>query len=127
MAGSVEDSLTQATLATVQRFNEAFNSHDVEAVMALMTGDCVFEGTRPPPDGERVEGKERVEAYWNAFFQRSPQARFEAEEVFATGDRCVVRWVYRWVREGKPGHVRGVDLFRIADGRVAEKLSYVKG
>ena len=51
----------------------------------------------------------------------------EAEEVFATGDRCVVRWVYRWVREGKPGHVRGVDLFRIADGRVAEKLSYVKG
>ena len=69
MTSSLEDSLTQATLATVQRFNEAFNTHDVEAVMALMTGDCVFESTRPPPDGERVEGKERVEAYWNAFFQ----------------------------------------------------------
>jgi predicted SnoaL-like aldol condensation-catalyzing enzyme len=63
----------------------------------------------------------------NAFFQRSPQALFETEEVFATGDRCVVRWVYRWVREGKAGYVRGVDLFRVADGRVAEKLSYVKG
>jgi len=123
----VTDSLTQATLATVQQFNEAFDSHDVQAIMSLMTGDCVFESTRPPPDGERVEGRERVEAYWTAFFQRSPQAHFEAEEVFATGDRCVVRWIYRWVREGQAGHVRGVDLFRVTGGRVAEKLSYVKG
>jgi hypothetical protein len=28
---------------------------------------------------------------------------------------------------GQPGHVRGVDLFRVRDGKVAEKLSYVKG
>ncbi len=25
------------------------------------------------------------------------------------------------------GHVRGVDVFRVRDGKVAEKLSYVKG
>ena len=58
---------------------------------------------------------------------RSPEARFEAEETFAAGDRCVVRWVYHWVRDGQPGHVRGVDVFRVRDGKVAEKLSYVKG
>jgi len=61
------------------------------------------------------------------FFMRSPHARFEAEEIFAAGDRCVVRWVYRWERDWVPGHVRGVDVFRVRDGRVAEKLSYVKG
>lgn len=39
-----------------------------------------------------------------------------------------MRWLYRWVdREGKEGHVRGVDLFRVRDGKVAEKFSYVKG
>ncbi len=54
-------------------------------------------------------------------------ARFDTEDVFAAADRCVVQWVYHWVRDGKPGHVRGVDLFRVRDGRVAEKLSYVKG
>ena len=121
------DAVAAATLATVTAFNEAFNAHDVEAVTALMTEDVVFENTRPAPDGERHEGRAAVRAFWEAFFGRSPRARFEAEEVFAAGDRCVVRWVYTWVRDGVPGHVRGVDLFRVRDGRVAEKFSYVKG
>jgi hypothetical protein len=47
--------------------------------------------------------------------------------MFAAGDRCVVRWIYHWIREGREGHVRGVDLFTVRNGRVAEKLSYVKG
>lgn len=115
------------TLAAVDRFNEAFNRHDVDAIMAAMTDDCVFENTRPAPDGERLEGADAVRAMWEALFARSPQARFETEEVFAAGDRAVVRWVYHWVRDGKPGHVRGVDVFRVRDGRIAEKLSYVKG
>lgn len=117
----------QATLAAVERFNEAFNRHDVDAIMAAMTEDCVFENTRPVPDGERFEGQAAVRGQWERFFARSPQARFETEEIFAAGDRCVVRWVYHWVRDGKPGHVRGVDVFRVRDGRIAEKLSYVKG
>lgn len=121
------DALTAATLSAVERFNAAFNRHDVDAVMASMTPDCVFENTRPPPDGERFEGAADVRRFWERFFERSPQARFEVEEIWAAGDRCVVRWVYHWVREGAPGHVRGVDLFRVRDGRVAEKLSYVKG
>jgi ketosteroid isomerase-like protein len=115
------------TQATVERFNAAFNRHDVPALMALMTEDCVFDSTRPPPDGERLVGRAAVRGFWEAFFQRSPEARFETEELVAWGDRCVVRWVYHWVRDGRPGHVRGIDLFRVRDGRIAEKLSYVKG
>jgi ketosteroid isomerase-like protein len=115
------------TLAAVNRFNDAFNRHDVDAVMRCMTDDCVFENTRPAPDGERFTGAAAVRAFWESFFARSPQARFEAEETLAAGDRCVVRWVYHWVRDGAPGHVRGVDVLRVRDGRVAEKLSYVKG
>ena len=97
------------------------------AVMALMSRTCVFENTRPAPDGERVEGHDRIRAFWEACFARSPQAHFDTEEIFAAGDRWVVRWLYSWVREGKRGHVRGVDIFRVRDGQVAEKLSYVKG
>jgi ketosteroid isomerase-like protein len=119
--------MTEQTLATIHRFNEAFNRHDVDAVMGLMTEDCVFDNTRPPPDGERMVGQAAVRAFWVGLFRRSPQARFETEEIFAAGDRCVVRWTYHWVKEGKPGHVRGVDIFRVQDGKVAEKLSYVKG
>ena len=122
-----QDLETEATRNTVTRFNEAFNRHDVDAVMALMTEACLFDSTRPPPDGERLVGQAQVRKFWEEFFQRSPHARFETEEVVAAGDRCVVRWSYHWVRDGKPGRVRGIDLFRVREGRVAEKLSYVKG
>ena len=113
--------------AVVEQFNDAFNLHDVNAIMALMTDDCVFENTRPAPDGTRIIGQTGVRTFWTEFFQRSPHARFETEELVEAGDRCVVRWMYHWVRDGVPGHVRGVDLFRVRDGKVAEKLSYVKG
>ena len=115
------------TRTVIEQFNEAFNRHDVNAIMSWMTEDCVFENTRPTPDGTRITGQAAVRAFWEAFFERSPHARFETEELITAGDRCVVRWTYSWARDGIPGHVRGVDLFRVRDGKVAEKLSYVKG
>ena len=115
------------TIAAIDRFNEAFNRHDVEAVMAAMTADCVFENTNPPPDGTRHVGQEAVRKMWMQFFEKNPDAIFEAEETIVAEDRCVVRWVYRKARDGKPWHLRGVDVFKVKDGKVAEKLSYVKG
>jgi steroid delta-isomerase-like uncharacterized protein len=116
-----------ATLEVVRRFNEAFNLHDVDSIMAAMTDDCVFENTNPAPDGKRYQGEAEVRAFWENLFQSSPDALFEAEEMFAVEDRCVVRWIYRKTRDGQPWHLRGVDVFRVRDGRVAEKLAYVKG
>jgi ketosteroid isomerase-like protein len=116
-----------ATIAAVERFNAAFNNHDVNSVMNAMTQDCVFENTNPAPDGRRVEGAADVRVFWENFFAANPDAHFEAEEIFAVNDRCVVRWVYRKNKDGKPWHLRGVDIFKIRDGKVAEKLAYVKG
>jgi ketosteroid isomerase-like protein len=126
--GTAQDQVTADTLAAIERFNAAFNQHDVEAVMACMTDDVVFENTGPAPDGRRFAGQAAVRAVWQDFFASSPSAVFEAEEIFAAGDRCVVRWLYRWTdAAGQPGHVRGVDVMRVRDGKVAEKLAYVKG
>lgn len=114
-------------LAVIDRFNDAFNKHNVDAVMALMTQDCVFESTEPP-DGKRYEGQDAVRGIWADLFTSSPGAVFEGEEIFAAGDRAVVRWRYRWTNaDGTEGHVRGVDVVKVRDGKVAEKLSYVKG
>src|SRR5579872_2111932 len=114
---------TETTLAAVDRFNEAFNRHDLDGVMALMTEDCVFETTSPSPDGQRHVGQSAVRAAWEQLFGNSPHARFDAEEIFASGDRCTVRWRYSFAG----GHIRGVDVIRVRDGKVAEKLAYVKG
>jgi ketosteroid isomerase-like protein len=114
-------------LAVVGQFNEAFARGDVDAVMVMMTDDCVFENTYPPPDGERHVGQAAVREFWQRFFADTESPRFETEEIFAVDDRVVGRWRFSWGRPGSDGHVRGVDLFRVRDGKVAEKLSYVKG
>jgi predicted SnoaL-like aldol condensation-catalyzing enzyme len=73
-------------------------------------------------------GQAAVRSFWDRFLRETPSAVFETEEMFAGGARCVVRWLYRWRNpDGSAGHVRGVDLLRVRDGKVVEKLSYVKG
>jgi ketosteroid isomerase-like protein len=121
-----DDAMTAATHAVVDGFNAAFNRHDVDAVMDTMTDDCVFESTSPP-DGERHVGSSAVRAAWDTLFASSPSAHFDAEDVIVSGDRCVVQWLYTWSDEDGEHHVRGVDLLRVRDGLVAEKLAYVKG
>lgn len=124
---TIDKNMSANSLAVVEKFNAAFNRHNVDEVMDLMTGDCIFENTNPAPDGARYEGAEAVRAFWENFFARNPDARFENEEIFVVGDRCVVRWIYRKSKDGKPWHLRGVDVFKVVNGKVAEKLSYVKG
>ncbi len=124
----VKMSRLESTVRLVLAFNEAFNRHDVEGMMQLMSDDCRFENTEPAPDGAVYEGKEPITRFWHEFFRQSPQAHIEIEEIFGLGKRCVMRWRYEWVdSEGEPGHVRGVDIYRVQDGLIREKLSYVKG
>ena len=115
------------TRAVIERFDEAFNRHDTEAVASLLTDDTVFEDTSPAPDGKRLEGKTAVIEFWRGWFARNPDAQFETEEIIVSGDRAVVRWVYHKVRNGQPWHLRGVDVFVVREGKVAAKLAYVKG
>jgi ketosteroid isomerase-like protein len=120
--------MTSATTRMVlDRFNEAFNRHDAEALSTWLTDDTVFEDTSPAPDGQRIEGKTAVVAFWRGWFAKNADAVFEAEDVIVSGDRAVVRWVYRKLRNGQPWHIRGVDVFTVRDGKVAAKLAYVKG
>ncbi len=107
----------------VLQFNEAFNQHNVEAMMKLMSEDCVFDNTAPAPDGTVYSGKEAVTRFWQEFFQQSPQAHIEIEDIFGFGEKCIMRWKYSW----GSGYVRGVDLFKVEGGLIREKLSYVKG
>jgi ketosteroid isomerase-like protein len=109
-------------IEVVAVFGSAWAGHDLEGALALLTDDCVFDATGPAPDGTRCVGPEQIRAAWLPIFEDAASS-FEEEELFACGDRVVQRWRYSWAG----GHVRGVDLFRVRDGKVAEKLSYVKG
>jgi len=114
--------MSDETRDAIQRFHDALNSHDLDALGLVVHEECVFE-TTAPPDGTRYVGREAVLAACREFFDQSPGARFEMEDVLTVDDRAVVRWRYDW----SDGHVRGVDLMRVRDRKVVETFAYVKG
>ncbi len=50
----------ESSVRIVLAFTEAFNRHDVAGMMQLMSDDCVFETSEPPPDGAVYAGKEDI-------------------------------------------------------------------
>jgi uncharacterized protein (TIGR03086 family) len=128
LAAFGRDSAWGPTHAALARFAAAFGRGDVDEIMDLMTQDCIFESTGPAPDGEKHEGAAEVRVMWEELFNHAHRPSFTEEESFVSGDRAVLRWLLEWTEDdGTPGHVRGVDVMRMRDGKVCEKLSYVKG
>jgi ketosteroid isomerase-like protein len=118
----------ESAMRVVLAFTEAFNRQDVPGLMQLMSEDCVFENTQPAPDGAVYTGQAAIRQFWQELFRQSPQGRIEIEEIFGLGKRCILRWKYHWAdAAGLQRHVRGVDLFRVQDNRICEKLTYRKG
>jgi ketosteroid isomerase-like protein len=105
----------------VSRFNAAWAAHDLPGALALISEDCVFESTAPP-DGERSTGPEAIAAAWAPIFD-DPASQFSVEEMIEAGDHVVQLWRYDW----GDGHIRGVDVFAVAAGKITQKLAYVKG
>ena len=113
--------------AAVERYHDALNHQDIDAAVAAFTDDGLIDCT-PPPDGERYEGATGIRALFRQLFDSEGERTFDIEELFIAGNRAVVRWRHHWVEaSGRSGHVRGVDILRVRDGKIAEKLAYVKG
>jgi uncharacterized protein (TIGR02246 family) len=113
-----EVELRDAIRGVIERFHEALNTQDLEALGDLVHEDCVFE-TTDPPDGTRHVGRAAVLAACKEFLAQSPQAQFEMEETVTVDDRAFVRWRYAWA----DGHVRGVDVMRVQGGKVIETFA----
>jgi ketosteroid isomerase-like protein len=120
-------SATESTVELVTRFENTFNTYDVDALMADMTEDCVFEHVAPAAVSlGRHEGQAAVRGVWESLIAHFPEYRFDIEDVFAAGDRCACRWSMRWRKpEGGEGTARGVDIFTVRDEKIAEKLTYL--
>jgi steroid delta-isomerase-like uncharacterized protein len=116
------------TLALLDRFAAAWNRHDLDALMSMMTDDCVFEASAGPDvDGRRSEGKPAVRAAYAAVFEAFPDARWAGARHFVAGTRGVSEWTFTGTQtDGRRVEVTGCDLFTIRDGRIAIKNSYRK-
>ena len=109
-------------------FCDAFNRHDLDALMAHMTDDCVFDASvGPHREGRRYAGREVVRGGFAEVFENFPDSRWEEGRHWASGDRGVSEWVFRGTRrDGTRVEVNGCDLFTFRDGKIAVKDSFRK-
>ena len=97
-------------------------------MMQLMHDDCSIDSFGPAPGGAVYTGKGAVSEYWQEFFKTFPHAHLEIEDIFGMGKRCVVRWTQSWmISEAEQVTVRGVGIFLLADSKIREQFSYIKG
>ena len=109
-------------------FADAWNRHDVDALMSFMTPDGVFESSSGNTvNGERYEGAQAVRAAYAAVFTTYPDARWNNARHFVAGDRGVSEWTFTGtMKDGKRVEVTGCDLFTFKNGKIALKNSYRK-
>jgi ketosteroid isomerase-like protein len=118
----------QITTQFLQTFADAFNAHDLNAIMAHMTNDCVFEASAGTQmDGEKYVGQQEVRNAFEAVFATFHDAHWGEARHFIAGDRGFSEWVFTGTTaDGKKVQVTGVDLFTFREGKIAVKNSYRK-
>ena len=118
----------QATVEVLKGFLDAFNRHDLDAIMKYFAEDCVFYMPRGTgPRGDRYVGKPAVRAGLAKRFEGIPDVHYGEDRHWACGDFGVSEWTLTGTStSGKRLEVRGVDLLEFMDGRITRKDSFWK-
>jgi ketosteroid isomerase-like protein len=116
-------------MALLRQFGKAFNRGDIEGILACATDDFEWRLAEGPdaPDGKVVRGKEAVRAALEDRDRTIAEMRFSETAVTIAGD--TVFGAFRATgrtRDGRAIDRRGLDIYRIRDGRIALKDSYWK-
>ena len=116
------------TTAVLEQFLAAFNAHDLDAIMAFFTDDCVFEMPRgPAPGGRRLVGRDAVREGIRSRLEGIPDVHYGDDRHWVCGDRGVSEWTLRGTqRTGGRIEVRGCDLFEFSGARISRKDSFWK-
>lgn len=125
MASETANVVTEAFL---QAFTDAWNRHDIEALMGFITDDCVFEAAAGTEAcGTRHVGRETVRAGFAQAWKTFPDAQWVDGRHFVCGDRGVSEWTFVGTKtDGTRVHANGCDLFTFRDGLIAVKNAFRK-
>lgn len=121
-------SRNEVTVELLQAFSDAWNRHDIDALMGFMHDDCVFQAVAGPElFGKSYVGRESVRAGFQLAWQTFPDAAWVDPEHFVAGNRGVTESTFRGTRaDGTRIEARMVDVFTFRDGRIMIKNAYRK-
>lgn len=116
------------TTASLAAFSEAWNRHDIDALMSFMTDDCIFQ-TAAGPDacGTSHVGIEAVRKAFSAAWQGIPDAQWENGQHFVQGDFGTSQWTFTGTAaDGSRIETDGIDVFTFRDGKIHLKNVFRK-
>ncbi|HEY8709113.1 MAG TPA: nuclear transport factor 2 family protein [Burkholderiaceae bacterium] len=119
---------TPITTATLAAFSDAWNRHDVDALMRFMSDDCVFQ-TAAGPDacGTRHSGRDAVRKAFAAAWETLPDAQWSNGKHFVQGDFGVSQWTFTGTAaDGSRVETDGVDVFVFRNGKIELKNAFRK-
>lgn len=105
---------------TIERYNDAWNRQDVDAIVSMHAPDFVFHNWTAD---ERVEG-EAVRGHLARIFQNTPSLRFTGRRLYVRDGLVVNEWTARAERDGQLLEWDGVDVFPFEDGLIKRKDVY---
>ena len=113
---------------TLRAIADAFNRHDLDAIMEFFAEDAVFESPRGPEAwGGRFVGKAAVREGLAARFAGIPDVHYGDDDHFVSGERGASEWTLTGTTtDGTHLEVRGCDLWTFDDGLVTKKDSFWK-
>ena len=112
----------------LQAFGDAWNRHDIEALMAAMADDCEFHAVAGPDLlGKSFIGRDAVRAGFELAWQTFPDAAWLNPEHFVSGERGVTESTFAGSKaDGTRIEARMVDIFTFRDGKIAVKNAFRK-
>lgn len=107
---------------------DAFNRHDVDAVMKCFADDCVFYAVGGDEVyGAKIEGKQAMSDAFSGVWASIKDANWAHHSHFVSGDRAVSEWVFSGTMpDGKYIQAEGADLFTLRDGKIVVKQALRK-
>jgi ketosteroid isomerase-like protein len=116
------------SIDTLKEILNAFNAHDLDAIMTYFAEDCSFDMPRgPDPWGARHVGKAAVRAALATRFSGLPDVQYTEDRHWLSGDLGVSEWLLTGTApDGQHIRVRGCDHWEFRDGKVVRKDSYWK-
>ena len=110
------------------QINEAFNSRDVDRILAFFADDATFLMARGPEAcGRRVQGKAAIGRVLADRFTVITDMRWDHIDHFVTADRAVSVWtVTGRGADGERLNYQGCDLYQFRGDKILHKDTYWK-
>ena len=107
---------------------DAFNRHDVAAVMTYFADNCVFYTVGGDQAyGSKIVGAEAIANAFSAVWAGMKDAHWDHHSHFVQGDRAVSEWTFSGTgADGLRVEAQGADLFTLRDGLIVVKQALRK-